>query len=54
MFWTAIFASFGAIAVLAWIGGALVNRGLKIGDNDPDVPIIPGLHQHDDDGNYHH
>ena len=42
MFWIAIVLSFGAICLLVWIGAAVVNRGLTIGDEDggPFIPLV--------------
>jgi hypothetical protein len=53
MFWIAILLCFGAIGLLAWIGGALVNRGLNTRPPD-DTPFIPGLRPPNDDDIHHH
>ena len=54
MFWIAILLSFGAIALLAWIGAAMVNRGFTIGPDEDRAPYIPGLLPPDDDDIHHH
>ena len=49
MFWLLILIAFGVIFLLSWLGGAMVNRGMKIGPSDANA-FIPGLHHpHDDD-----
>jgi len=48
MFWFVILLAFGAIFLLAWLGGMLVNRGFQVGPDDANA-FIPGPHPHDHD-----